>query len=71
MGDLLFTQGQDIFRHQVPVSPSIYRTFRWGKDLQIWLTDGRDFRSPNTMPDGPAKTIWGEQQKAWLKRTFE
>jgi alkaline phosphatase D len=70
MGDLRFTQGQEIFRRQVPMSGSIYRTFRWGRDLQIWLTDGRDFRSPNTMPDGPDKTIWGEEQKAWLKRTL-
>ena len=41
-----------------------YRTFRWGKDLQIWLVEGRDFRSPNNMPDGPDKTIWGAEQKA-------
>ena len=42
---------------------------RWGKDLQIWLVEGRDFRSPNSMPDGPDKTIWGDQQKTWFKRT--
>ena len=50
---------------------TIYRTFRWGKHLQIWLTDGRDFRSPNSMADGPEKTIWGREQKAWLKSTLE
>ncbi|MDB6006750.1 MAG: hypothetical protein JWR15_3737, partial [Prosthecobacter sp.] len=26
-------------------------------------TDGRDYRSPNKMPDGPDKTIWGAEQK--------
>jgi alkaline phosphatase D len=46
-----------------------YRTFRWGRDLQIWLTDGRDFRSPKKMGEGPKKTIWGEEQKEWFKRT--
>jgi alkaline phosphatase D len=72
MGELTFAQGQKIFGQQAPLAdgPS-YRTFRWGRDLQIWLTDGRDFRSPNSMPDGPAKTIWGNEQKAWFKRTVQ
>jgi alkaline phosphatase D len=55
MGDLTFAEGQTIFRQQAPMGETIYRTFRWGRDLQIWLTDGRDFRSPNSMPDGPEK----------------
>jgi alkaline phosphatase D len=46
-----------------------YRTYRWGKDLQIWLMEGRDFRSPNNMADSDEKTIWGEAQKAWLKNS--
>jgi len=69
MGDFTFDQGQAVFLEQVPMSDRTWRTFRWGKDLQIWLVEGRDFRSPNTMPDGPDKTIWGEEQKAWFKRT--
>lgn len=69
MGDLTFEQGLAIFTEQVPMGFSTYRTFRWGKDLQVWLVEGRDFRSPNTMPDGPDKTIWGSAQKAWFKRT--
>ncbi|MHC2070214.1 alkaline phosphatase D family protein [Bremerella sp. T1] len=68
-GTLTFEKGQDIFRQQAPLGSESYRTFRWGKDLQIWLTDGRDFRTPNKMPDGPEKTIWGTEQKAWFKRT--
>jgi alkaline phosphatase D len=70
-GELTWPQGLAIFREQVPMSEKTYRTFRWGKDLQIWLVEGRDFRSPNTMPDGPEKTIWGVEQKAWFKRTIE
>jgi len=70
MGDFTFEQGQAVFLEQVPMaSEKTFRTFRWGKDLQIWLVEGRDFRSPNTMPDGPEKTIWGKAQKAWFKKT--
>lgn len=69
MGDFTFEQGQAVFREQVPMGDAIYRTYRWGKDLQVWLVEGRDFRSPNTMPDGPEKTIWGQEQKDWFKRT--
>jgi alkaline phosphatase D len=73
LGDLTFEQGKAIYRQQVPMAEGSkgYRTFRWGRDLQIWLTEGRDFRSPNTMPDGPEKSIWGPEQKAWLKRTLK
>jgi alkaline phosphatase D len=71
MGDFTFEQGLAIFPEQVPMSDKTYRTFRWGRDLQIWLVEGRDFRSPNTMPDGPDKTIWGKEQKAWFKRTVQ
>jgi alkaline phosphatase D len=71
-GQLTFAAGQEIFRQQSPLGdgPS-YRTFRWGRDLQIWFTDGRDFRSPNTMKDGPGKTIWGAEQKAWFQKTVK
>jgi len=52
------------------VGGKTYRTYRWGKAVQVWLTEGRDYRSPNTMPDGPRKTIWGEEQKRWLKESI-
>lgn len=68
-GELTWTEGQEIFRQQTPIGERSYRTFRWGRDLQIWFTDGRDFRSKNKLPDGPEKTIWGAEQKAWFKRT--
>ena len=70
MGAFTFDEGQKIFRQQAPMGdgPS-YRTFRWGRDLQVWFTDGRDFRSPNKMQDGPDKSIWGREQKEWFKRT--
>jgi alkaline phosphatase D len=61
-----FKEGLGVFREQVPMGEKTYRTFRWGKGLQIWLVEGRDFRSPNTMKDGPDKSIWGKEQKDWL-----
>lgn len=69
-GELTFAEGQTIFRQQAPIGEPSYRTFRWGRDLQLWFTDGRDFRSPNQMPDGPEKTIWGAEQKAWFEQTI-
>jgi alkaline phosphatase D len=70
-GALTFAEGQQIFKEQTPMSGPGYRTFRWGRDLQVWFTDGRDHRSPNNMPDGPDKTIWGAEQKAWFKETVK
>ena len=67
---LTFDDGLRIFREQVPMGERTYRTFRWGKGLQIWLVEGRDYRSPNDMPDGPGKTIWGVAQKEWLERSL-
>ncbi len=68
--------GRRLFIEQVPVlapsapDPVTYRTHRLNKLIQIWLVENRDYRSPNMMDDGPDKTIWGEQQKAWLKQTL-
>lgn len=70
MNPLTFEQGFDIYREQVPMGDLTYRTVRWGKGLQIWMVEGRLYRSPNTMEDGPEKTIWGNEQKQWLKRTI-
>jgi alkaline phosphatase D len=68
--------GIDIFREQLPLVATgsdkpTYRTHRVSKDLQIWLTEGRDFRSPNEMADGPAKSLWGAAQREWLKTTLK
>lgn len=69
-GDLTWEQGLAIFREQFPMGEKPYRTVRWGKDLQIWMLEGRDFRSPNSMRDGPQKTILGAEQKKWLFETM-
>ena len=68
--------GTAIFLEQVPVvdpatpNPVTYRTHRINKDLQIWLTEGRDYRSPNMMPNDALKTLWGAEQISWLRRTL-
>ena len=73
MGELTFAQGQELFRQQAPMAPDgpSFRTIRWGRDLQVWFTDGRDYRSKNKLQDAPDKSIWGPEQKAWFKRTVK
>lgn len=70
MGKLTFEQGVKIFSEQVPMSEKPFRTFRWGKDLQIWLPEGREYRSKNNSKDGPDKSIWGKEQMQWFKDSF-
>ena len=69
-GTVSFERGLEIFdKEQFPSNDLPYKTIRWGKDLQIWLMEGRNYRSNNEMPDGPEKTIWGKEQKEWLFKT--
>lgn len=71
MGEMTFVHGLQIFREQVPMGDLTYRTARWGKDLQVWLVEGRDYRSANDMEDGPQKSIWGREQMEWFQRTVK
>ncbi len=69
--------GMKMFIEQVPITDpenkddKTYRTYKLSKDLQIWMFEGRDYRSPNQMEDGPDKSIWGEKQEEWLKNTLK
>ncbi len=66
-GVVTFEQGVRLFNtEQFPSRSPRYADVQWGKDIQFWILEGRDYRSPNTMNDGPEKTILGEEQKAWL-----
>ena len=70
-GSVSFERGVKLFNEeQFPAAGPRYKTIRWGEDLEIWLLEGRDFRSPNDMPDGPEKTILGAEQKRWLADTL-
>jgi alkaline phosphatase D len=46
----------------------IYRSFRWGRDVELFLIDGRSYRSLNDLAERPErpKTLLGEEQLAWL-----
>jgi alkaline phosphatase D len=73
MAPFQFAEGQRTFREQIPAPPRdrpLYRRFRWGTQVEIWLPDSRDYRSANPDPDGPAKTVWGAEQKQWLEETL-
>ena len=68
--------GVEMFREQVPVvdpddrvAPT-YRTHRLNANVQLWFLEGRDYRTAHSVPDGPGKTLWGEAQREWLKRTL-
>lgn len=69
--------GIDLFREQMPIlepddaaSPT-FRTHRVNRWLQLWFTEGRDFRSRNRDPDGPEKSLWGTEQREWLQSTLQ
>ncbi len=68
--------GIAMFREQMPILSAgdldtpTYRTHRVHPNLQLWFLEGRDYRSPNRMEDGPEKSIWGRQQREWLQRTL-
>lgn len=71
-GNVTFDQGVQLFNEeQFPSHPTRYKTIRWGKDLQMWILEGRDYRSSHKDPDGPEKSILGSKQKAWLKKTLK
>ena len=69
-------EARQMLLEQLPIAPAedisakTYRTYRVNGDLQIWFMENRMYRSPNAMEDGPAKSIWGKEQKQWLKRTL-
>lgn len=70
-GAVSFERGIEIFdNEQFPSNKRTYKTIRWGKDLQIWLLEGRNYRSKNTDPDGPEKSILGKVQREWLFDTI-
>jgi alkaline phosphatase D len=45
----------------------LYRRFAWGSAAEFFVLDCRQYRHPKGRADGPAKTMLGARQKAWLK----
>ena len=54
----------------MPLRDVPYRTVRWGRDLQVWLLEGREYCDANDAPDGEGKSILGQRQRAWLAETL-
>jgi alkaline phosphatase D len=44
----------------------LYRAVRWGRHVEVFIIDTRQYRSPNAMTDGPDKTMLGLAQRRWL-----
>ncbi len=70
-GELTFEDGLKLWHENTPLEGKPYRSIRWGKDLQIWMVEGREYRSSNNMEDGSEKSIWGNEQKEWFKATVQ
>jgi alkaline phosphatase D len=49
-----------------PEPGRLYRRFRWGKLLDLFILDTRQYRSDNREPDGLGKTMLGPVQRRWL-----
>jgi len=44
----------------------IYRSYRWGAHVELFILDARSYRSENTDEDSPGKTMLGRAQLDWL-----
>lgn len=44
----------------------IYRTHRWGPNVQLFYLDTRSHRDANALPDDGTKTMLGVKQRDWL-----
>ena len=71
----LVDEGRNAFFNFSPIEGNpdnvnkIYRSFHWGKDLDLLILDARSNRSRNDIADTPNnnKTMLGKEQLAWLK----
>ena len=64
--------GRKAFREYWPVRPAdtLYRRFSWTPAAEFFVLDCRSYRSPQSDSEGPAKTMLGNDQKAWLKESL-
>jgi len=66
------TAGRQAFREYWPIRKDqdephrLYRAVRYGADLELFILDTRQYRSRNSDPDGPTKTMLGAVQLKWL-----
>ncbi len=69
-GDFTFADGLRVFREQTASAEPPYRTLRWGRHLQVWLLEGRDFRTTAVEDRTQTPGILGARQIAWLEETL-
>lgn len=69
-GDFTFADGLRVFREQTAPAEPPYRTIRWGRHLEVWLLEGRDYRSTAEEDRTQTPGILGAKQMAWLERTL-
>lgn len=68
----LMPVGRQAFLDYWPILPPsdepmrLYRKGRWGKLLEVFILDTRQYRSPDQDPDGPGKSMLGAAQRRWL-----
>ena len=69
--------GMDSFFSYSPIDRNqsdpyrIYRSFNWGKDLELFILDTHNYRSRNDLPNTFAsKTLLGAEQLDWLERSL-
>jgi alkaline phosphatase D len=69
-------EGREAFFNYSPIDRNsdeknrIYRSFNWGPYLELFILDGRSYRSPNSMADllENNKTMLGSEQLQWLEK---
>lgn len=70
--ETLMPVGRQAFREYWPIRTDqqdphrLYRTVRFGTDLELFILDARQYRSRNADADGPDKTMLGATQLRWL-----
>lgn len=68
----LMPAGRRAFQEYFPVvgppeePERLYRAVRWGRHVEIFILDTRQYRSSNSAPDGSDKTMLGAAQRRWL-----
>ena len=74
----IVNEGREAFFNYSPTDRNqddknrIYRSFNWGPYLDLFILDGRSYRSPNSMVDTPEnnKTMLGSDQLQWLEQNL-
>lgn len=69
-GQPLIEPGAQAFRDYNPMlGDRFYRSFRWGRHVELFVLDTRSHRDANDLADSAEhpKTMLGRQQRAWLE----